>query len=222
MTFVFITSLIVTLIYNFYRTESIMKRPDNVFAQVFTPPGGGKTTLAADLVRNIIKDSEKNNKKVFSNVPIIGAYRFEIEDLGKFEFKDCVLIIDEAGAKLSNRNWQHNLTLDQITTIKLHRHLNIDVWLFSQSYGDVDNKFRELTTGLYMLKKGILPFRIIAKAIKKNIDLINGQIIEFFEWDRANFFKFWTVPNWAYFNTAQVEEKLPKKFFIKYKKIDTF
>lgn len=218
---IFFISIVVTLIYNFYSVEKIVKRPDNIFCQVFTPPGGGKTTLAADLVRSVMKNAEIEQKKVFSNVPIIGAYRFDIEDLGKYEFKDCVIILDEAGSKLSNRNWQHNLNMSQITTLKYHRHLNIDVWLFSQSYGDVDNKFRELTTGLYMLKKSRIPFRINAKAIVKNVDLINGQIVDFYEWDKSNFFHFWSVPNWAYFNTAQVEQRLPKKFFVRYKKIDT-
>ena len=221
MKIIFVLSLIVTLIRNFFVVEEIVKRPDNVFNQVFTPPGGGKTTLASDLVREIMHNEENKGKNIYSNVPIIGAYRFDMEDLAKYELRDCILIIDEAGGKLSNRNWQHNLNINQIKTLKLHRHLNIDVWLFSQSYGDVDNKFRELTTGLYMLKPSRIPFRINAKAIKKNVDLINGQIIDFYEWDKANFFHFWSVPNWAYFNTEQVEEMLPKKFFTRYKKIDT-
>lgn len=221
MKLIFWFSIVFTLIRNFYVVEKIMKRPDNIFCQVFTPPGGGKTTLAADLVRSVMHDAEKENKKVYSNVPIIGAYRFDLDDLGKYEIENAVIILDEAGSKLSNRNWQHNLNMRQITTLKYHRHLNLDIWLFSQSYGDVDNKFRELTTGLYMLKKSMIPFRINAKAIVKNVDLINGQIVDYYEWDKPNFFHFWSVPNWAYFNTEQVEQKLPKKFFVRYKKIDT-
>lgn len=205
-----------TIIACFYCTEMILKRKDNVFNQVFCPPGGGKTTMGADITRKGLKD----NKKVFSNKPIVGANRFEIQDLGKYEIRDCILIIDEAGSDLSNRNWQNNLTLKQITILKLHRHLNIDIWLFSQAHGDVDNKFRELTTGLYMLKKSIIPFRIVARAIKKEVDLINGQIVEFFKWDSINNIKFWTVPNWAYFNTAQVEEVLPRRCWTKYRKED--
>lgn len=220
MKIIFIISIIITIINNFRMCESIMCRPNNVFYQVFTPPGGGKTTLASDLVRKIMRNADDNKKAVYSNVPIIGAYRFDMEDLGKYLLKDCVLIIDEAGAELSNRNWQHNLNMQQIKTLKLHRHYNIDIWLFSQSYNDVDNKFRELTTGLYMLKKSIIPFRINAKAIVKNLDLIGGAIVEFFEWDKSNFFHFWSIPNWAYFNTEQVNEILPKKFFTRYKKID--
>ena len=205
-----------TFIACFYCTEMILNRKDNVFNQVFCPPGGGKTTLTADITRKALKE----NKKVFSNKPIIGAYRFEMDDLGKYEIRDCVLLIDEAGSELSNRNWQNNLNMNQITTLKLHRHLNIDIWLFSQASGDVDNKFRELTTGLYMLKKSIIPFRIVGKAIKKTVDLINGQIVDFYEYDPLKNIHFWTVPNWAYFNTAQVEEKLPRKCWTRYRKED--
>lgn len=216
MMFFYAIIYIATLIAEFYFVEMILKRKDNCFCQVFCPPGGGKTTMCADIVRKALKEG----KTVYSNKPIIGAIRFELEDLGKYELKNCVLLLDEAGADLSNRNWQHNLNIKQIKTLKLHRHLNIDVWLFSQSYGDVDNKFRELTTGLYMLKKSIIPFRIKAMAISKKVDLINGQIVEYYEWVRFNTYKFWTVPNWAYFNTAQVEDILPRKIWTKYRKND--
>lgn len=212
---------ILTIYFEFVYIEKIMKKKDNTFNQVFTPPGGGKTTLAADLVRKIMTNAKNQNKKVYSNVPIVGAYKLEVKDIGHFDLHDCDIIIDEAGSDLSNRNWQHNLDMQQIKVLKLHRHLNINIWLFSQSYGDVDNKFRELTTGLYMLKKSkIIPFRIIAKAIVKNVDLLNGQIIEYYEWDKPNFFKFWIVPNWAFFNTSQVDIKLPRRIWTRYRKND--
>lgn len=212
---------VITIYADFKIVEKIKKRKDNVFNQVFCPPGGGKTTLAADLVRKVMTDSNRKNKEIYSNVPIVGAKRLDVKDIGHYYLHDCVIIIDEAGGELSNRNWQHNLDLDQIKTLKLHRHLNIDIWLFSQTHNDVDNKFRDLTTGLYMLKPSdFIPFRINAKAIKKEVDLINGQLIEFYDWDRSNFFHFWTVPNWAWFNTAQVPMELPDKIWTRYRKVD--
>lgn len=218
---IYILIFILTPYYCFREVEKMMTKKNNVFRQIFCPPGGGKTTLAADLIRKIITDATDEGKEVYSNVAIVGAKRFDIEDLGKFDIRNCVLIIDEAGSKLSNRNWQHNLNLLQIELLKLHRHLHIDIYLFSQAYGDVDNKFRELTTGLYMLKKSKwIPFRISAKAIVKNVDLINGQIVEFYEWDTKNDFGFWTVPNWAWFNTHQVDIKLPQKIWTRWRKND--
>ncbi len=212
----YVVIYIATFIAEFYATEVILKRKDNVFCQVFCPPGGGKTTMSADIVRKALREG----KKVYSNKPIVGATCFEMKDLGKYDIRNCTLLIDEAGSDLSNRNWQHNLNLNQITILKLHRHLNIDVWLFSQDYGDVDNKFRELTTSLYMLKKSIIPFRIVARGIVKKVDLFNGKIVTYYDWDRLNKYKFWTVPNWAYFNTAQVGLILPRKVWHKYRKKD--
>lgn len=218
---IYIAAYIVTPYFCMKKIEKIKTKKNNVFKQIFCPPGGGKTTLAADLIRKIITDAQDKKKEVYSNVAIVGAKRFDMKDLGQFDIRNCVLIIDEAGSKLSNRNWQHNLTLLQIELLKLHRHLGIDIYLFSQDYGDVDNKFRELTTGLYMLKKSKwIPFRIIAYSIVKTVDLINGQIVAFYDWDHKNDFGFWTVPNWAWFNTHQVDVNLPLKIWTRWRKND--
>lgn len=213
---VFLLSLGFTLIRNFYVAEKLICRPSNDFQQIFAPPGTGKTTLAA----KIVKDANENNKKVFSNVPIITAYKFDLKDLGKYDFSNSVLIIDEAGSEMSNRNWHNNLSLEQIQALKLHRHDNIDIYLFSQAYDDVDKKFRELTTQLLMLNKSKLPFFVYATAIRKTMQLINGQILQFFEIDKANCFRFFVVDKWAYFNSYQ-SKKLPSKKHTRYMKSDT-
>lgn len=225
MNIVFIFSLILTVIYNFFVAEKIICKPPNKFVQIFCPPGVGKTTLAAKIVKdnlNLTDDGqERIQKKVYSNVPIVGANIYDLKDLGKFQIENCILIIDEAGSKVGNRNWHTNLNDDQIEFLKLHRHYNVDIYLFSQSYGDVDNKFRELTTELYMLKKSFIPFRINAKAIDKKMDLINGQIVEFFEWNKVNSFHFFNVDKWGYFNSYQTKQQLPLMYNKKYTKIQT-
>lgn len=197
--------------------EKIICRPPNKFAQVFAPPGTGKTTLAAKIVRDCLN----SGKDVYSNVPIIGAKKLDLKDLGKYLLENCVVIIDEAGVELSNRNWMHNLSDEQIKFLKKHRHYGVDIWLFSQAYNDVDNKFRELTTMLFMLKKSRFPFRIKAMAIRKQMDLIGGQIVEFFEWDKESSFSFFTPRLWAYFNSYDKTEKYEEKEFERYTKLDT-
>lgn len=213
---IFLFSLVFTIIRNFYVAEKLICRPSNAFIQIFAPPGTGKTTLAAKLV----KEANENNKKVFSNVPIITAYQFDLKDLGKYDFSNSVLIIDEAGSEMSNRNWHNNLSLEQIQALKLHRHDNIDIYLFSQAYDDVDKKFRELTTQLLLLNKSKIPFFVNATSIRKTMQLINGQILQFFEIDKSNCFRFFVVDKWAYFNSYQ-SKKLPSKKHIKYMKSDT-
>ena len=213
---IFIASLIVTIIKNFHVAEKLICKPANDFVQIFAPPGTGKTTLAAKIVR----DANKENKRVFSNVPLISATQIDLKDIGKYDHSHSKIIIDEAGIEMSNRNWHTNLNNDQIKALKLHRHDDIDIYIFSQSYDDIDKKFRELTTKLLMLSKSKLPFFVNATAIRKTMQLINGQIVEFFEIDKAGSFKFFIVNLWAYFNSYQSPE-LPQKEHIKYMKSDT-
>lgn len=212
----FLLSLIFTLIRNFYVAEKLICKPSNAFVQVFAPPGTGKTTLAAKIVRETLEEG----KKVYSNVPIISATVFDIKDLGKYDLSNSVIILDEAGGDLGNRNWHNNLTNEQIKALKLHRHDNIDIYLFSQAYDDVDKKFRDLTTQLLMLSKSKIPFYVKATAIRKTMQLINGQILQFFEIDKTNSFRFFIVNTWAYFNSYQ-SQKLPKKYEFRYMKSDT-
>lgn len=222
----FLLILIARIIISAYIVERIICKPPNEFVQVFAPPGTGKTTLAARIVRQhvineALEKAKEENKKVYSNVAIVGAYKFDIKDLGKYDFRNCILIIDEAGSKVGNRNWHTNLDNDQIEFLKKHRHYNVDIYLFSQAYGDVDNKFRELTTKLYMLKKSKIPFMIKACAIRKNMDLINGQIVQFFEWSRAESFSFFNANLWAYFNSYDEGKPLPKMDEIRWIKSET-
>lgn len=213
---IYFLSFILTLIYNFYVAERLICKPSNDFVQIFAPPGTGKTTLAAKIVR----DANKEGKKVYSNVPIITANVLDLKDLGKYDFSHSILIIDEAGTEVGNRNWHTNLNDDQIKALKLHRHDDIDIYLFSQAYDDIDKKFRELTTKLLLLTKSKLPFFVLATAIRKTMQLINGQIVEFFEIDKSSCFRFFIVNKWAYFNSYQSEE-LPSKYAFKYMKSDT-
>lgn len=196
MTLYFI-SIPITIFFAFKNAQRIICKPPNVFIHTFATPGTGKTTLCAKIVR----DSNKINRPVYSNVPLRTAKRFRIEDLGRKDFRHCTIIIDEGGSKLSNRNWHNNLTIQAIEFIKKHRHYDVDIYIFSQSYNDVDNKFRELTTLILFLKKSRIPFFVHANAIKKTIDLVNGQIVEFFEYDRANSFRFFIANCWAYFDS---------------------
>lgn len=213
----YIAFLIFQVYISFKNAERIICRPPNKFTQVFAPPGTGKTTLAA----KIVKDCIEMGKPVYSNVPIRGAYKLDLKDLGKYLIQDCVIIIDEAGSELSNRNWMRNLNEAQIKFLKKHRHYGVDIWLFSQAYNDVDNKFRELTTLLVMLKKSRIPFKIKGLAIRKNMDLINGQIVEYFEWDRDNSFSFYNPKTWAYFNSYDKTEKYEIKEFETFTQLDT-
>ena len=102
--------LLIKTYFSFKKAEKIICRPPNKFTQVFAPPGTGKTTLAALLVKQCLE----KGKDVYSNVPIIGAKKLDLKDLGTYLLEDCVVIIDEAGSELSNRNWMRNLSDAQV------------------------------------------------------------------------------------------------------------
>ena len=209
--------LFLIIIYRSFKlAEKIISKPPNEFQHIFAPPGSGKTTLAS----KIVKDAIKNNKRVYSNVKIAGAYKMTIKDIGVYDMSDSIMIIDEAGSDLSNRSWHTNLSHEAIKYLKKHRHYNIDIYTFSQSYGDVDNKFRELTTKILMLKKSKIPFFTKAMAIKKTIDLQNGQIVEFYEIDRPNNYRFFTPPLWAFFDSWEKGEKIKEGKPVTYIKED--
>lgn len=207
------------LLYRAYQNaESIICKPPNEFVHIFSPPGTGKTTYAAKIVRdNVVMKLNEENKPVYSNVPIIGAIQLtSIKDLGKFLYMDCVIVLDEAGTELSNRNWHNNLDMATIDFIKKHRHYNVDIYVFSQSHGDVDNKFRELTTKILMLQRTWLPFQINAHAIRKRMDLLGGAIVEYYEWWEEQSFKFFNPNLWAYFNSYDIDKNKKENQQIKY------
>ena len=208
--------LIINTYFAFKNAEIVICTAPNKFAHIFAPPGTGKTTLCASLVRKSIIE----NKKIYSNVPIRGAIKIDLKKMGYVEIRDATLIIDEGGAELGNRNWHKNLDENNIRFLKKHRHYNVDVYVLSQTWNDVDNKLRDLTTSLYMLKKSRIPFKIKACAIKKNMDLINGQIVQFFEWDTKNDFSFYIPKTWAYFNSYDTERNLKQMEKIIYTQID--
>ena len=212
--------ILINVVWAIYKIEDLICVPNNNFTHVFAPPGTGKTTLVAKIVREELEQG----RKVYSNVPVNGAFRLNLKNIGKYEYKNCTLLIDEAGssANLSNRNWQTNLTDNQIDYLKLHRHYNVNVYTFSQSYGEVDNKYRELTTELYLLKKSKLPFFIKALCIEKKTDLINGKIVEFFEENKKRSYRFFKPKCWAWFNSFEQDMALkPLPIFeSRYLKID--
>lgn len=197
--------------YNTYRAfqtaQSIICRKTNDFWLIIAPPGVGKTCLAAKIVR----EAKMEGKKVYSNVPIRGAIRIDIKkDLGKYYIANAKIIIDEAGSDLNNRNWSHNLTNACIDYIKKHRHYNVDIYCFSQAPNDMDNKFRDLVTKMYLLNRSKIPFMVYAQALSKVMKLEGGQIVSYLEEDKSNSFRYFIPPTWAYFNSYDQEKNLEK------------
>lgn len=184
----------------------------------FGLPGSGKSTFAASVVA-------KNNfigRKTFSNVPITGAYEFSPhDDLGKYMIEDCDIIIDEAGLEYNNRNFK-TFTQDETYFFKYHRHYKTNLYIFSQSYDDMDKKIRALASELYVVKKSLLPKFIVVRRIRKKIGIndMTKDIVDEYYFD--NFFlslffdkRIFAPLYYKYFNTYSRKE-LPSKEYLQY------
>lgn len=133
---------------------------------VFGLPGDGKTTTLTYFsiraqkgkpltvghlsFKHYLGDNIKY-KRVFSNVPLDGCYQLDFDMLGKCEFDDSLILIDEAGTLCDSRQWK--TFDDQLRDfLALHRHYHTDIIIFSQSL-DIDKKIRDRTALVLRIKK---------------------------------------------------------------------
>ena len=106
-------------------------------------------------------------KRVFSNVPIDGTYKLEFNDLGKYEFDNSLIVIDEAGSLCDSRAWRD---FDDALRdfINLHRHYHVDIVICSQSL-DIDKKIRDRVALVFKIERFGAFTKIIP--IKKDLDI---------------------------------------------------
>lgn len=132
-------------------------------------PGCGKTTFASAIVKKCLKQ----DKKVFSNVPIKGAYEYNwVDDFGYYDnMRDSIVICDEAGLDINNRDWEKNFDKDKLRFLKLIRHYNCKLIVFSQTWNDCDIKVRQMVGLLHILKKSIFPGLTVAVPVFRKIDV---------------------------------------------------
>ena len=133
---------------------------------IFGLPGAGKTTLLTVFSIRALKDKPlyvghfsfkmpigecRHYKRVFSNVPLDGCYKLDFDHLGKYEFDDSLILIDEAGTLCDSRQWKN--FDDQLRDfLCLHRHYHCDLIIFSQSL-DIDKKIRDRTALVLCIRK---------------------------------------------------------------------
>lgn len=89
---------------------------------IFGLPGAGKTTLLTAFSVRALKGKalsvghfsfkvplgdNRKYKRVFSNVPLDGCYKLDFDHLGKYEYDDSLILIDEAGTLCDSRQWKN-------------------------------------------------------------------------------------------------------------------
>lgn len=118
----------------------------------FGLPGCGKTTMLAKLAFDAVRKNRYDH--VYTNVAlnIPGVTLIDNDCIGKYELRDCLLLIDEATLFADSRAYK---TFDKgrLEYFLEHRHRNADICLFTQQWDGVDRKIRVITDRVYYIKK---------------------------------------------------------------------
>lgn len=228
--------LVVVLVF-LYPFRPLPKKMDHVVSIYFGVPGSGKTTIAAWLTKETMRDGWvvrlckrwPNNRlcrrildgkhfrraqDVYSNVPITGAYKLDPkQDIGHYMLADGRIIIDEAGIEYNNRNFK-SFSFDAIYYYKYHRHYETAVDVFSQSYDDMDITLRRLAQNFYVVRKSLVPFCVTSRLILRKIGVDDNthQVGDLYAMGRPllDTRRIFCPPLWKMFNSYSRKE-LPAK-----------
>lgn len=228
--------MIYVVLFLFLYRWLLPRPPKQILNVYFGVPGSGKTTFAAYLAKQSMKQSRiitwaqqhpgnfsdrllssrffKRRQPVWSNVPITGTYALDpSKDIGHHMMVGGKVIIDEAGIEYNNRNFK-SFGVDAIYWYKYHRHYQCSVDVFSQSYEDMDITLRRLAQNYFVVKKSLLPKFIVCKKIRRKvgIDENTHQIIDHYYFGFPILDTKWVFspPLWKLFNSFSRKE-LPEK-----------
>lgn len=157
---------------------------------IFGLPRSGKTTLLTAIAQKALSHkrlkfnslrfgSGVSYERVYTNFACSGCYQLDFDSLGKVNYHDCLILIDEVSLLCDSRNYKafsDNLKF----FFALHGHFNIDIVCCSQSYMDCDVKIRRMATDFFLVEKSIFNYSIVRQIIQV-LDVDNSQIKEFYE-----------------------------------------
>lgn len=113
-------------------------------------PGCGKTTLLTAHAYQL----RRQYAHVYTNVDLAvpGVIRIEPEWLGVYDIRDGVVLLDEGSIWADCRDYKA-MTKKMSNWLMLHRHYGCDVRVYTQRFGGVDVKIRNLCTRVYYVRK---------------------------------------------------------------------
>ena len=91
--------------------------------------------------------------------------------IGKYELRDCLLLIDEATLFADSRAHKE-FSKSRMEYFLEHRHRNADIFLFTQQWDGVDRKIRTITDRVFYIKKGLLLGHWISSCYRIPYDII--------------------------------------------------
>lgn len=121
---------------------------------VFGLPGQGKSTYSAFLAKRALtsKVGKKRYDRVYCNFSMAGCYKLDYSDLGKYNFENCLILLDEMMNEADSRDFK-KFDAEKKYFFSNHRHYGLDIVYFTQAWDDVDKKIRNNTQELYYIKK---------------------------------------------------------------------
>lgn len=165
----------------------------------FGLPGCGKTTMLAKLAYDGLNPNPFKKlvyklfkkplyKNVYGNVRLsIPGYTYiDNECIGQYELTDALILIDEATLFAHNRSYKTFPTY-LLDFFVQHRHANVCICLFSQSWESLDKRIREITDRVYYIYKTPISGKCISNMYRipygiiipdKNAGDKYGQIIQ--------------------------------------------
>lgn len=182
----------------------------HILSIYFGVPGSGKTTFAAWLTKRDLR----RGGKVWSNVPITGAYVLDPkEDIGQYMICDGRVIIDEAGIEYNNRDFK-KFSEESLYFYKYHRHYELAVDIFSQGFDDMDKKLRTLAQRLYVVKRSLIPGFVYRRQIRKKVGIneYSKEIIDEYEFVPFTRRYLFGPLLWKSFNTISRKQLIEKNW----------
>lgn len=218
------------------------RKVSHVLNVYFGVPGSGKTTFAAYLTKQCLRESWviklckrwpenwlckrilegkhfRRATAVYSNVPITGAYKLDAKgDIGNYMIADGKVIIDEAGIEYNNRSFK-TFPAEAIYFYKYHRHYQTSVDVFSQSYDDMDVTLRRLAQNFFVVRRSLVPFCVTCRLIRRKVgvDKTTHQIMDLYSMGMPllDTRRIFSPPLWKLFNSYSRKE-LPQKVWEKW------
>lgn len=174
-------------------------------------PGAGKTTVLTMIAQRSLQGKEtlgiKPHKKVFTTFACPGCYKLDFDALGSYDFRDCLMLIDEISLFADNRKFR-SFSDNLLYFFKLHRHFGISLVWCSQSATDADKKIRSVTEMSYIIDK-YFSFTAI-KPILKSHTVKGGEPGELFELAPLVYWSWCYRPRWYSFFDSFDTKPLPE------------
>lgn len=152
-----------------------------MITRYFGFPRCGKTTTLAKLAITAQRRIDLGLSKyqaVYSNVPIAypGIKSIKFENLGKMDYHDCVIFIDEGRIFADCRNYK-DFDHEKVVYFATHGHDRVDIHIFSHDVNDLDKSIRNCSEDVIYVQKMLMFTRYIRIPRAIRFPELTGEIL---------------------------------------------